>query len=560
MKKNVVSISSILIVLSLILMGCGASAFLPEKVVNLVNSPAQVIAQQVAPTSTPQAVPTVQTPASNQPTASGQTGLLAAYEGTLESIYSQVSPSVVNISVVQDNSGTNNQGGGFTNPNSPQSQTPQFSQGEGSGFVWDLQGHIVTNNHVVDGATQITVFFSDGSSVPATVVGTDPSSDLAVVKVDVPAAQLHPVTMGDSNQVKVGQIAIAIGNPFGLNGSMTVGIISALSRSLPSNEAATNGPTYSIPDIIQTDAPINPGNSGGVLVDDQGKVVGVTSAIESPVQANAGIGFAIPAAIVTKVIPALISNGHYDHPYLGLSGISLTPDLAKAMNLTAGQRGALVEEVIPGGPVDKAGIKASATTATILGQDVRVGGDVITKINGTVINSMDDVIAYLNDQTEVGQKITVTFLRDGKEQTAEVTLAARPASVAATTTNPNTNNSGNSGGTGAWLGIAAVTVSSDIAQAMNLDQNTQGVLIEQVQSGSPAETAGLKAGTQAFTSNGQRILLGGDIITKMDSTNITSIEDLPAFVQQATVGQNVSMTVLRGRSSVDVKVTLGSKP
>ncbi len=565
MKRNTISLVSIAIVLSLILMGCSATALIPSQA--LGAQPAAQVAQ-VAATATSQPAPTAQSPStstsSNQSSTVTTGNPLAAYESTLEAIYAQVNPSVVNISVVVDNSNSNSNNNGFGNQNLPQSQVPQFSQGAGSGFVWDTQGHIVTNNHVVDGATQITVTFADGTSGSATVVGTDPSSDLAVIKVDAPASELHPVTMADSSQLKVGQVAIAIGNPFTFSGSMTTGIVSALNRSLPSTEAATNGPTYSIPDVIQTDAPINPGNSGGVLLDDQGRVIGVTSDLVSSTNSSSGIGFAIPSNIVSKVIPALISTGHYDHPYLGVTGTDLTPDLAKAMNLPATQRGALVEDLVPGGPVDKAGLHASSTDATILGQTVRVGGDVITKINGTTVNTMDDLIAYLNDNTQVGQKVTLTFLRDGKEMTADVTLEARPATPPTTSTtgnngnNNNNNNNNRTAGT-AYLGISAVTLTPDIAQAMNLNQNTTGVLIEQTQSGGPARQAGLQAGTQSFVSNGQQVVIGGDIITKIDNTPITSVADLQSFLAGASAGQTVSMTVIRGSNTMTVQVTLGSR-
>ena len=217
---------------------------------------------------------------------------------------------------------------GFPFFNLPQGQQPQqqYQSALGSGFVWDQNGDIVTNNHVVSGADKIEVTFSDGTIVPATLVGADPDSDLAVIKVDVPADKLHPVQLGDSSAVKVGQLAIAIGNPFGLEGTMTTGIISAVGRSLPANDNSTQ--SYTIPDVIQTDAPINPGNSGGVLVDVQGQVLGVTSAIESPVRASAGVGFAIPSAIVNNVVPALIKDGKYVHSWLGISGTTLVPDLA----------------------------------------------------------------------------------------------------------------------------------------------------------------------------------------------------------------------------------------
>ena len=238
----------------------------------------------------------------------------------------------------------------------------------GSGFVWDTQGHIVTNNHVVSGADTITVTFADDTTAEATLVGADPNADIAVIKVDVPASQLVPVKMADSTQVQVGQIAIAIGNPFGLQNTMTQGIISALSRTLPVDQAIPipkPEPPSNIPEIIQTDASINPGNSGGVLVDIEGQVIGIPSAIESSTNSNAGIGFVIPAEIVSKVVPELIQNGSYEHPWLGISGTNLNAAINKAMNLATTQQGALVMDVTSGGPASKAGLRAGDQTITM---------------------------------------------------------------------------------------------------------------------------------------------------------------------------------------------------
>ncbi len=285
----------------------------------------------------------------------------------------------------------------------------------------------MTNNHVVADADNISITFYDGTVIPGKVVGTDPDSDLAVVKVDMPIDQLKPVQMADSTQLKVGQLAIAIGNPFGLQGTMTVGFVSGLGRLLPANENAV-GLTYSIPDIIQTDAAINPGNSGGVLLDDTGKVIGVTSSIATTSGTSAGVGFAIPSAIVQQVVPALIKTGHYDHPYLGISATSLNPDLAGAMNLPTNQRGALVETVTAGSPADKAGLQASQKQVTINGQQVPVGGDVIVAYSGQVVKSSDDLITFLARSGSVGQTVTLSVLRGGKQIEVQVTLGVRPSS------------------------------------------------------------------------------------------------------------------------------------
>ena len=352
---------------------------------------------------------------------------LTDYETALENVYAQVNPSVVAIEVVTQQSASSR------TPSVPgfrgqQPQLPQapVQQALGSGFVWDAQGDIVTNNHVVADATRITVTLADGTIAQAKLVGADPDSDLAVIKVDLPANQLRPVQVADSNQVKVGQFAIAIGNPFGEQNTMTTGIVSALGRTLPAGSANAQSPSYTIPDIIQTDAPINPGNSGGVLLNSEGKVIGITAAMESGSGSSSGVGFAIPSAIAQKVVPVLIKSGHFDHPYLGISGGTLMPALAQAMNLKVDQRGALVSSVTRGGPAEKAGLRGSTQQATIDGQSVNVGGDVIIAFNGTPVKTFDDLVAYLA-RLDVNQTVTLTILRDGKEQTIQVMLAARPS-------------------------------------------------------------------------------------------------------------------------------------
>lgn len=333
---------------------------------------------------------------------------------------------------------------------------------------------------------------------------------------------------------------------------MTVGFISALGRSLPVQSTSTDGATYTIPDVIQTDAPINPGNSGGVLVNIRGEVIGVTAAIESPVRANAGIGFVIPSNIVRRVVPALITNGRYDHPYLGISGTTLTSDLAKAMGLSQDQRGALVIDVTPNSPADKAGLRGSDRQITLDGSTARVGGDVIIAIDGTPVQKFEDLASYLATSTSVGQKVTLTILRNGHEQTLEVTLGARPRSQStASTTSPEGR---------AYLGITGRTLTPEIAQAMGLDRNQQGVLVVNVLNGSPADKAGLRGSFKPATINGEQMLIGGDVITAFNGQSITSFEDLQAALAQASPGQKVNLTLLREGKTQTVDVTLGERP
>ena len=335
-------------------------------------------------------------------------GSVSDLETTLESIYSVVSPSVVLI-----------------NDNMPASSTSLGGPALGSGFVWDTKGDIVTNNHVIDGASNITVTFSDGTLVNASLVAADSNSDLAVLKVNPSELNLQPVTL-DTNTPQVGELAIAIGNPFGEQNTLTVGFVSAVGRLIPTTENAT-GPTYNIPDIIQTDAAINPGNSGGLL-NDSGKVIGITQSIDTSSGSSSGVGFAIPASIIEQVVPALINTGTYQHPYLGVTVTSFDLAIASAMNLTSSQRGALVEAITSGSPADKAGLKVGSSTFNDNGSQITIGGDVIIAFNGQAVKSSDDLITYLADQWVVGQSVTLTIIRGGKQMNVTVTPAARPTS------------------------------------------------------------------------------------------------------------------------------------
>ena len=479
-----------------------------------------------------------------------------ALEETLGEIYDEVSPSVVNIQVVQGEgvlSSTLPQIPGMPfDPSVPQEPVPQ--QGTGSGFVWDEEGHIITNNHVVEGAVEITVAFPDDTTVPAEVVGTDPHSDLAVIKVDLPPEKLSPVRLADSTQLRVGQLAVAIGNPFGLEGSMTVGFVSALGRSLPVASSNLLAPSYTIPDIIQTDAPINPGNSGGVLVDDEGRVIGVPTAIESPVRANAGIGFAVPSVIVQKVVPSLIADGDYEHPWLGISGTTLNSELAEAMGLEADQRGVLVIEVVSDSPSADAGLRASDQQIEIGGVEARIGGDIIVAVDDQPVEGFDDLVTYLVRNTSAGETVSLTVLRDGREQTVQVTLAVRPVDQEA----PSQVAQGPA--TGAWLGIRGMTLTPEIAGAMELPADQQGVLVAEVIGNTAADWAGLRGGDQVVEIGEQQVQIGGDIIVAVDGQAITRFEELKAFLVRAEPGSEATFTLLRDGDEVTVDVTLGEPP
>jgi putative serine protease PepD len=294
----------------------------------------------------------------------------------------------------------------------------------GSGFVIDTDGHLLTNNHVVENASKITVKLgASDKSYPAKVVGADPSTDVAVLKVDVPADQLHPLALGDSSKVEVGDPVVAIGNPFGLDRTVTSGIVSALQRQI----AAPSG--FSISHVIQTDAAINPGNSGGPLIDAEGDVIGINSQIETGggSNGNVGIGFAIPINTARDVARQIEQHGEVQHAYLGISGGTITPDLAKALNLPVDE-GVLVAEAVPDGPADKAGIEGGNTEATIEGSSVTLGGDIITKLDGKKVAGMEELIATV-DGAKPGDEIEATLLRGGIEKTVTVTLGNRPASI-----------------------------------------------------------------------------------------------------------------------------------
>jgi S1-C subfamily serine protease len=294
----------------------------------------------------------------------------------------------------------------------------------GSGFVIDSEGRVLTNNHVVEGADQIQVKLgASDATYDATVVGTDPASDLALLEVDAPADQLHPLTLGRSSEMEVGDPVVAIGNPFGLDRTVTSGIVSALQRQIQ----APNG--FSISNVIQTDAAINPGNSGGPLINAEGEVIGINSQIETGggSSGNVGIGFAIPIDIARSEIHQLVTNGEVEHAFLGISGGTITPDLAKAINLPVSE-GVIVQSVVKGGPADKAGIEGGDTSATIEGAEVSLGGDIITEVDGKKVAGMDEIVNLVN-AAKPGDTLELTILRGGTTKTATVTLGDRPNSV-----------------------------------------------------------------------------------------------------------------------------------
>jgi S1-C subfamily serine protease len=291
----------------------------------------------------------------------------------------------------------------------------------GSGFVIDDEGHILTNNHVVEGASKVTVKLGDSEKTyDAEVVGADPGTDIALLQVDAPDGEIHPLTLGRSSEAEVGDPVVAIGNPFGLDRTVTSGIVSALQRQIQ----APNG--FSISHVIQTDAAINPGNSGGPLINAEGEVIGINAQIATGGggNGNVGIGFAIPIDTVRAEIEQLKTKGQVEHAFIGISGGTVTPELAKAVNLPVDE-GVIVQSVVKNGPADEAGLEAGGTSATIEGEEVRLGGDIITEVDGKKLKSMDELVEIIQ-RSKPGDELELKILRDGQEKTADVTLGTQP--------------------------------------------------------------------------------------------------------------------------------------
>ncbi len=336
---------------------------------------------------------------------------LVALESQVEAVYATASPSVVNITV--------------SSITYDFFMRPVPSEGSGSGFVYDREGHIVTNFHVVENVEEIQVTFANGTTLSAELVGADPTNDLAVIRVDPAEVALTPVPLGDSTALRVGQFVVAIGNPFGFDQTVTFGVISNLGRIIESPDGRYIG------EAIQTDAAINPGNSGGPLLDLQGRVIGVNAQIVSPSRANAGIGFAIPVNTVKRVLPELIATGRYRHPWMGVSYLpyGLSEQLAQQFEQAGAEvpdHGVLILGVEPGSPAERAGLQGADRVVRLRNFEVPVGGDVIVGIDDYPINRPRDLIAYLETYTAVGDTIPVQILRDGEPVTLSLTLGEMP--------------------------------------------------------------------------------------------------------------------------------------
>lgn len=336
----------------------------------------------------------------------GQVGIVKASdtELTLPDLFQKVESSVVQI----------------TDSN----EIDVFESRLGSGFVYDDNGHIITNHHVVSGGgDRLDVTFPDGVVYRASLIGSDPSADVAVLYVeDVSKEKLLPLSLADSSNVRVGERVAAIGNPFGLSGSLTSGIVSGVGRQIP----AQDDEGFTIPNIIQTDAPINPGNSGGPLLNIRGEVIGINSAIFSTTGQFAGVGFAIPSSTIAQIVPSLITTGSYQHPWLGVAGRDMTPGISDRLGLDE-PRGFLVMDVVAGSPAEKAGIQRGDEDAVIDGIPMRFGGDVIIAIDNNTVRKIDDILAYVEIEKSVGDDLEIMILRDGQMMEVIAILAARPS-------------------------------------------------------------------------------------------------------------------------------------
>jgi S1-C subfamily serine protease len=306
------------------------------------------------------------------------------------------------------------------------SEIDVFESRLGSGFVYDDNGHIITNHHVVSGGgnNRLDVTFSDGIVYRASLIGSDPSADIAVLYVEeVPKEKLLPLSLADSSKVQVGERVAAIGNPFGLSGSLTSGIVSGVSRQIPAQEEEG----FTIPNIIQTDAPINPGNSGGPLLNMRGEVIGINSAIFSTTGQFAGVGFAVPSNTMAQIVPSLITTGSYQHPWLGVAGRDMTPGIADRLGINE-PRGFLVTEVISGSPAEKAGLQGGDENIVVVdGIPMNLGGDVIIAVDNNTVRKIDDILAYVEMEKSVGDDLKLTILREGQMMEIIATLAARPS-------------------------------------------------------------------------------------------------------------------------------------
>jgi serine protease Do len=447
---------------------------------------------------------------------------------------------------------------------------------QGSGFVYDDLGHIVTNYHVVSNPHETNLYerafhitFLDGTTYLGRVIGADPYSELAVMTVEnITRESLVPLPLGNSSQLRIGQPVVAVGNPFGLSGSMTEGIVSGLGRILPSSVPQgdlllrqEDTASFLIPNIIQTDAVINPGNSGGPLLTTGGEVIGMNTAILSNTGVYAGVGSAIPSDIIKKVVPELISTGTYRHPYIGIAGVDMSPEIADEMGLN-GSRGFLVTEVTSGSPAERSGIRGGGALTDINGRQIELGGDVIVEVDNVTVRKIEDLLSYLQSERSIGETVILNVIRDGKNQEIGMTLAARPTQQQQEIERRQQERP--------TLGINSINMTEQIAARMNLtqmqqqslsdDQNGErgGVLVVDVFADGPAEKAGIRGGFIVADINRTPIEIGGDVIVRIDDTMIPNVDALNKFIDNENIGDTIQVTVVRDSRLLSIPVVVGS--
>jgi len=383
----------------------------PRAVATPAAAPAPGALAQAAPTPVPLAQAQGVAPTAPDPE-----------EALLIALYQRVSPAVVSVQVVRPVEGLI-----IPRIEGQEGEGDIYQRGQGSGLIIDADGTAVTNNHVIEGARLVEVTLWDGTILPAEVLGRDPDSDIAVLRIERGDIALQTVELGDSDALQVGQRAIAIGNPFGWQGTLTMGIISGLGRTLQLGHASERvSGRFSIPEMIQTDAAINFGNSGGPLLDAQGRVIGVNTAMNSTSGLSGGVGFAVPINTVKRVLPDLMASGSYSYPWLGISGTDLRPVHREAMEIDV-PRGAIIDSITPDGPADRAGLRGSTENVAQFGETISVGGDVIVAIDDRPVRQFDDLLIHLVRTKRPGDTVRLTVVRDGEEQQVTVTLGERPA-------------------------------------------------------------------------------------------------------------------------------------
>jgi serine protease Do len=455
-----------------------------------------------------------------------------------------------------------------------------FGSRQGSGFIYDRLGHIITNYHVVadpqeNQETDLSekdfhITFLDGTTYIGGVVGADIYSEVAVMKVEnVTGRRLIPLPLGNSSQLNIGQPVLAVGNPFGLSGSMSEGIVSGFGRILPSSVPQSDflmrqqdTPPLLIPNLIQTDADINYGNSGGPLLNTAGEVIGMNTEIFSNTGVFAEVGSAIPSDILMKVVPELISTGTYRHPYIGIAGVDMSPEIALEMGLND-SRGFLVTEVTSGSPAERSGIRGGGALKEINGRQIEIGGDVIAAVDGVTVRKIEDLLMYLQSQRSVGENVILSVVRDGKTLEIGMTVAARPTQQQLESEPSQLQHP--------TLGINTINMTEQIALRMNIsglqlqqipnnmrDGERDGVLVVDVLADGPAANAGIRGGFIVADMNGTPVEIGGDVIVRIDNTTISDVEALNEIIESKGIGDTIQVNVMRNAQLLKIPVIVGS--